>query len=318
MAGDRLLPVRSFGAAQKLVGFPLFRTWDTPSEILVRLETDEKWATVRSCHRVGSVDFTSKQYAMDYFGHFAAPNKLYTTKPDHWRVYGATSVLRVTAGSAFHGRECDGTEAASFVSHGVHVELRVKHGRLGPRRTGRFYSALVPVSKKVMRTFDLLPLRSWNWSLRHRRIPGAAASPATGSLQWSEYTSHGLASLGVPRLPVAVPGWIPDSLGLTRPGRGVAARMLYRSHDRDSTLELLVERGPIRTRGRSRSPRPPLFDERPVISRGITGRRSSLFQWAYYSGKASGTKFTLVIPPGRSEVASDRHLVDAVVAGLGS
>ena len=264
------------------------------------------------------MEFNAKQYAMDYFGHFGAPNKLYTTRPGRWQVYGFTSELQVAEGSAYHGREWDGTEGASFASHGIHVELRVKHGRLGPTRAERFLRGLVPVSRKVMRSYDRLPLTSWNWSLRHRRIPGGAANPATHSLQWSQSTSSGLASLGVQQPPLAVPGWRLDCLAIARKDWGVSARLLYRSQDRNSILELVVDRGLRRTRVAGRRPRPPLFDERPLIARGITGVRSRLLRWAYYFGNTHGTKFTVVIPPGRSETASDSHVVDGVVTGLGS
>jgi hypothetical protein len=301
--------VASLEAAQRLVRFPVFQTGDEPTEISVRPESGTKWSTVRSLQRDGSTIYSLKQYAMDYFGHFGAPNKLYTTKPDRWALYGPTVKLRAKDGSAFHGREWDGIEGASLVTHGIHAELRVVHGRLGAKRSQRILNSLVAVSDFEVHKYDSTPLCRWNWTLGHLNRRPARKNWVGQRIKWI-LEPFGLQETIRGVLPFhSLTGWEFDCAGVSRTPVRPLVRFFLRSKDRSTALEGTYSEGAHSKIPSAGGPMPPMFEELDALPPQVWGMRSPMLRWARYRVSGPKGQLAVAIPPGRSIPSKDRVLI---------
>jgi hypothetical protein len=309
MAGSgAFVSVESIPSAQELVPFPVFVPGDPALTITTRPATRSRWASLRTTHQVESVRFSMKQYAMDYFGHFSAPNKLYTTKPDHWTTYAPITELGVGDGSAFHGREWDGVEGGSLVRLATHIEVRVQKGYLGPRKIERILGELSPLDRRDAVARASRPLSLWNWSVSGRRIPGSSQTAETSGLGWIPGEStYVRGSTGAPAR-TTVQGWSLDSVAFRPQDTRSTVRTLWRSTDLNSVLEVTFIRDTHHAQSQL-APLPPLFDCPLTITDRIRGIRSSVLRWAHYEVCHSTGTFRVVIPPGRSELTRDRHLL---------
>lgn len=306
---ERYLRVDSWRAAQELVRFPVFQTAGEPSEISIRPESRTEWSTVRTLHHEGSTVFSVKQYAMDYLGHFGAPNKLYMTKPDRWELYGPTVMLRVASGSAFHGREWDGIEGASLVTHGIHVEVRVLHGRMGAEGSERFLNSLAAVSDASVRKFDHMPLCLWNWTLRRPSNPPTGADQTRHRTRWIVDLGAVRDLIGRGRSFPTIPRWSFDCAGIRRIRGGPLIRFFLRSEDRNTILEGAYSEGCRSSIRGALWPHPPLFKELAKPALQVWGMRSPMMRWAHYLVSEPNRHLAIVIPPGSSISKKDRQLV---------
>ncbi len=308
MPGSDVTVVPDLLAAQRLVPFPLFVPRHRPLAVTVRRTSRRRWPTVRTTHRYGTVLYAMKQYAMDYFGHFSAPNKLYATTPQAWVPYAPITPLEVRHGSAFHGREWDRIEGGSLVSLGMHVEVRVHKGALGPRGMRAVLDGLSRWDRRDALARAGRPLSYWNWSVSRRRIPTASSNEETAGLVWRPWEGPGLAPATAPRTSAVIEGWRPDSVAY-RPGEGRRiARALWRSEDLNAVLEVI--RLPPRGSGASSGwPLPPLFELPGAARPPVRGVRSRTLRWAYYEFDTGRETFRVVVPPGRSGVLRDRQLL---------
>src|SRR5580698_5881510 len=96
---SELVRVAGFAQAQPLVPFPVHEVGAGTDQIDVRPATTDSWATVRSEHSLGGAHLRVKQYAMDWLGHFSAPNKLYSTRTGRWALYGPTAQIPFPRGT---------------------------------------------------------------------------------------------------------------------------------------------------------------------------------------------------------------------------
>ncbi len=196
---------------------------------------------------------------MDYLGHFSAPNKLRATRRRAWASYGLLAELDVRGGAAFHGLEWDGVEGASLVTLGMHIEIRVRQGRLGPGKVERIFCGLAPLDREDALIRAARPLAGWNWSVGGGRIPGAPSDRPWGGAGRVTWTPSGPEAPTDAREIARIDGWRPDSVTLSRraPRRIVGA--LWRFDDLNVVLEMLrlpgVHVGPSLGR-----PLLPLFD----------------------------------------------------------
>ena len=123
--------VRSFDQAQLLVPFPVHEIGIPEEKVEVRSGTAERWSTVRSERSLGAVRFAVKQYAMDWLGHFSAPNKLYSTRTGRWALYGPTRQVLVQPGNLLPRTRLDGTR--SGLAHDISDARRGPRAGRGPR-----------------------------------------------------------------------------------------------------------------------------------------------------------------------------------------
>lgn len=302
---SRIVEVESLEAAQELVPFPVFVPPGSPESISVRLGTVSRWPSVRTTHRSSETSYSVKQYAMDFFGGFSGPNKLFTTTEARWASYAPITELDVGSGSAFHGQEWDGIEGASLVRLSTHVEIRVRTGRLGPRRAEQIFRDVSPLNAPDAIERASRALSVWNWSVASHDIPGSASNAERRGLLWSPGEAargRGSGALKEAR------GWHLDSVA--RPGNGPShvVRALWRSNDLHETLEI-VRLPPGAPPSRGRSPLPPLFDESLAPAEHIRGIRSSLLRSAWYLVDRAEDSLRVVIPPSRSEPGLDARLL---------
>ncbi len=306
----------SLQAAQEKVPFPVFAPPDRPLSITVRRGTRWRWPTVRTTHRVGSVFYSMKQYSMDYFGHFSAPNKLYTTKPETWAPYAPVTELDVGFGSAFHGSEWDGVEGGSLVAYATHIEIRVRKGSLGPMKMEQVFRGLAPPNNADALDRASRPLQAWNWSVSGRRIPRSPSNEGTVGLVWAPWGESRARSAVAGIGPTAIEGWRLDTIALRPRASQRIVRTLWRSADLNSVMETV--RVPPTRPGLTRPwPLPPLFNVPSSPQADVRGIRSSTLRWAYYEVSRLTGGLRVVIPPGWSEPRRDRRILRKLTASIG-
>jgi hypothetical protein len=310
---DTLQRMVSLQEAQSLVPFPLFQLPGPTQNVTVRLGSRSVWPSVRTTHRRAGVTYTVKQYAMDWFGHFGAPNKMYCTRPDDWEPYGATTDLGLDPKSAFHGRDWTGSEAASLVTLGVHIELRVTAGALGQEGARQFFREVRPLNPIASRELSRRPLTDWNWTLQAESVPNSIQGERFSLLRWAPYQAGDRAeerSVEAPKLQ----GWKPDSIGIPADPAGTRATtiLLYRSEDLETTLELTLSR-PSDSVAPGAIPQPPMFASPSSELDRIRIYRSPAFRWAKAFVGLGSTSAELTIPPGRSTPQGNERMVQSIV-----
>lgn len=299
-----------------MVPFPVSSPQDPFARISVRVGSATLWPTVRSTHELGNASYSLKQYAMDWFGHFGAPNKLYRTRPNRWEAYGPMTRLDVGSRSAFHGRDWSGAEAASLVTLGTHIELRVLNGHLGPMKTAAILRGISPVSAFDALALARRPLVDWNWSLQSGWLPNATQSRKLGHLRRG---IHGKDSRRTARALEGFPvlrGWSLDCAGSNVPGRN-AQRIriaLYRSLDLNTTLEIDIAQGKEPgTERRRQIPPGPMFSLRRAGIEGAQYFRSAPLKWAKILLNIGATTVEVTVPPGRSSLLEDRRTAHSIL-----
>lgn len=311
----RLVSVRSFSDAQPLVPFPVHEVALAVERIEVCPASTERWATVRSEHTLRGARFAVKQYAMDWFGHFSAPNKLYSTKTGHWALYGPTTQLPVDRGTAFHGFDWQGREAASLATLGMHVEVRALEGALGPEGAEEALRGIRPLDPERAKELAPRPLAAGNWSLQPgHSVPGSsAASPA---IRWTAIVDEAAREWGARVAPPALPGWSIDSLGVTGTHRAGNLRLLYRSADLHAVLEVVHAVGPTAHHWTGQRPSPPLFEAAVCGVPGVLAMTAAPLDWSIYTTRAGDRSLKVVVPPGRSTSEGDLPIVRDLVHRL--
>lgn len=211
----------------------------SPSEIVVRVESRQRWATVRSMHAVDGAEIRIKQFVYDWSDVSGIP----TNVAHGWGNFYVPPVVFAVAGRpAFLGKDYK-EHAAGFVSYWM---VQVEASNFSSQETSPIRQVLEsvrPAIGKDARALASRPLPLWSWIMRSGGRAWPNLSPTFARMRWFVDIEE---AKTVPNLVKRVPtldGYHFDSVGVTQSTTEEVPSTcwLFRTDDDHATLALWKE-----------------------------------------------------------------------------